>query len=85
MAKALVETPGAKLVSDTNVEWELKLAYDTEEASGLPILLLHAYQDGVFRGTIGRPKLSGDRLAMDFPGLDPEFFIVDGDGHITNG
>lgn len=53
------------------------------------LLVLEVYDgsSGEFKGAPIRFKLSNsaDRLAADFPSVDPNWFITDENGRITNG
>jgi len=58
----------------------------TLEADGPNLVKLVVYSAGVPVGTPIRLKQGGaGRIAADFPGLSAEHFILDDDGHITNG
>lgn len=41
MAKILIETPGGKIVTDDGTVLEFRVAYDTAETSGQPLVLIH--------------------------------------------
>lgn len=40
---------------------------------------------GPVKGQPIRFKIAGSKIAADFPGVNGDGFVVDGDGHITNG
>lgn len=45
----------------------------------------HPTEKEVVVGTPIRFKVSGTRVAADFPGVDSNFFNTDAEGHIANG
>lgn len=84
MAQISVETTGIQQRGTDGYVHEYRLAYDTEETSNIPFVLVHCYTNGVRVGTPIRFKDANGRIAADLPGVDPAKFITE-DGHITNG
>ena len=85
MAHVLAETTRIKIRGTDGHVHEFCLSYDTEETSGIPYVLLHAYRDGELAGTPIRFKDASGRIAADFPSVNSAHFITDGNGSITNG
>lgn len=84
MAQISVETTRIKIRGANGHVHEFCMAYDTEETSGQPLVLVHAYRDGHFAGTPIRFKDADGRIASDRPGVSDDDFITQ-DGHVTNG
>lgn len=84
MSNIFIETTSASIISEDGVNLEFKLAFDSEETSNQPLILVHAYINGELVGTPIRFKNADGRIAADLPSLNGEFFIIE-NGHITNG
>lgn len=61
------------------------LAEEIPGYDGWVAINVYRVSDNAVVGTPIRLKRAGDRIAADFPGLDPALFVLDGDGKITNG
>lgn len=84
MAQISAETTGIQQRGANGHIHEYRLAYDTEETSNQPLVLVHCYTNGVRVGTPIRFKDADGRIAADLPGVSDSDFITE-NGHISNG